>query len=684
MASGSVTSPLGTEIAVIGGGIAGLSTALFLARDGAEVTVIERAEPWSEASGANAGTLSLQVKIIPVLALARYALDLWESLRGIGIETGFARPGGLRVATSEVQLGELRRYAERQAIAGVKTDWLEGQALREMLALAGRLRTGGELLCRGRVHEPAADRPIPRRGGAACRGPDPVGLARHIDRAEGRGLSPVLPRASCTAASSCWPPGPWTAELGAMLGVKLPLYVDVNMLSVTEPAPPLIDRVITHIGGVLSLKQHRNGTILIGGGWQGRGGFSPPRKEIDHERLMQNLKEASSVVPGAPPVEAGPQLGRLRSRDGRRLAFPRPVARPCQCLCLGRRPRRLSPGAGPRPAAGAAHPRRSDGPADRGLRPRPPRSHEPAGDGTMRSVEIAVIGAGPAGLAATAEAVACGAKVTLIDDNRQPGGQYFRQISGEFRRKTTTVFDKDQPRAEALLRIINHAAVDYMPETTVWSLGEDRVVGYSGPQGSGRLAAGCLILCPGAHDRPVPFPGWTLPGVVTAGGLQNLVKEQRMLPGRRAVVAGNGPLLLVTAASLLRGGAQVAEVIEAAPLHRRLLPLLPALAASPKILRLAISYRLLMMRHGVPMRSGETVIEALGEGHCRQFASRPSGRTGEFCVIEHERSKPIPRHRLRPARFYRALSDAGLPPRLSRATRRLAAGTKQRSGDELR
>ena len=77
----------------------------------------------------------------------------------------------------------------------------------------------------------------------------------------------------------------------------------------------------------------------------------------------------------------------------------------------------------------------------------------------MRSVEIAVIGAGPAGLAAAAEAVACGAKVTLIDDNRQPGGQYFRQISGEFRRKAMTVFDKDQKRAEALLRIARDPAV---------------------------------------------------------------------------------------------------------------------------------------------------------------------------------------------------------------------------------
>ena len=81
----------------------------------------------------------------------------------------------------------------------------------------------------------------------------------------------------------------------------------------------------------------------------------------------------------------------------------------------------------------------------------------------MRSVEIAIVGAGPAGLAATAEAVACGAKVTLIDDNRQPGGQYFRQIAGQFRRKATTVFDKDQPRSEAFADFVadGHAASEH-------------------------------------------------------------------------------------------------------------------------------------------------------------------------------------------------------------------------------
>ena len=111
-----------------------------------------------------------------------------------------------------------------------------------------------------------------------------------------------------------------------------------------------------------------------------------------------------------------------------------------------------------------------------------------------------------------------------------------------------------------------------------------------------------------------------------------------MLPGRRAVVAGNGPLLLVTAASLLRGGAQVAAVIEAAPIHRRLLPLLPALAASPKILRLAMSYRALLMRHGVPMRTGETVIEALGEESLQAVRVAPIGRDGR---IARDRARTI-------------------------------------------
>lgn len=253
-------------------------------------------------------------------------------------------------------------------------------------------------------------------------------------------------------------------------------------------------------------------------------------------------------------------------------------------------------------------------------------------------MDIAIVGAGPAGLAAASEALTCGARVTLLDDNRQPGGQYFRQLSAGFRASGRAVFDKEQHRARALLQITGHPHLDYMPETTVWSVDEDRVISFAGPHGAGRLTADCIVLCAGAHDRPVPFPGWTLPGVVSAGGLQNLVKEQRMLPGRRAVVAGNGPLLLVAAASLLRGGARVAEVIEAAPFGRRLLPLLPALAASPKILRLAAGYRALLLRRGVRLTAGATVMEALGEDRLRAVRVAPIGMDG---AVVHDRAHII-------------------------------------------
>jgi glycine/D-amino acid oxidase-like deaminating enzyme len=324
--------PHATEIAVIGGGIAGLSAALFLAREGAEVALIERAETWSEASGANAGTLSLQVKIVPVLALARYALELWSSLSGLGIETGFARPGGLRVAMSEAEVDALRRYAQRQADAGVATHWLEGSGLRSFSPWVGSAVRAASFSSEDGFASPLLTGPslleAVRRTGVQVLTNAPVSAIS----SEGNRYLLKLPPGVLRCRTLVIAAGPWTAELARMLGVSLPLYVDVNMLSVTEPAPLLLDRVVTHIGGVLSLKQHANGTILIGGGWQGRGGYSRPRKEIDHERLIQNLRRAVAVVPAlalvrlvrtwagfeAVTTDALPYLGRL---PGHRNAF---------------------------------------------------------------------------------------------------------------------------------------------------------------------------------------------------------------------------------------------------------------------------------------------------------------------------------------------------------------------------
>jgi thioredoxin reductase len=128
---------------------------------------------------------------------------------------------------------------------------------------------------------------------------------------------------------------------------------------------------------------------------------------------------------------------------------------------------------------------------------------------------------------------------------------------------------------------------------------------------SGRVRAPLIVVASGAVERAVPFPGWTLPGVLTAGGLQNLVKGQRLLPGRRFLVAGNGPLLLVAADSILRAGGTVVAVAEAAPMtgawrHA------PRLLAAPSLLRRGLGYRAALRRARVPLRASATIVEARG------------------------------------------------------------------------
>ncbi len=91
--------------------------------------------------------------------------------------------------------------------------------------------------------------------------------------------------------------GAWAGEVATLLGAELPMEVDVNMLTVTEPSAPLFDRVVTHAGGILSLKQLPNGTCLIGGGWQGRGSINSGKKDIDYERFLHNMRIAVDVIP---------------------------------------------------------------------------------------------------------------------------------------------------------------------------------------------------------------------------------------------------------------------------------------------------------------------------------------------------------------------------------------------------
>jgi D-hydroxyproline dehydrogenase subunit alpha len=217
---------------------------------------------------------------------------------------------------------------------------------------------------------------------------------------------------------------------------------------------------------------------------------------------------------------------------------------------------------------------------------------------------VVVVGAGPAGLAAAEHALRAGAEVTVLDQADAPGGQYHRTW----------------PRARhGFERVLNRCT--WWPESTVWALEGRRVHVLRGPaDGSGRhrhtLEPDALVLATGAHDRTLPFPGWQLPGVFTAGAAQALAKGDRVAVGRRVLVAGAGPFLLPVAASLLAVGADVVAVLEANPATTVLkgwsggLPV----AKAGELARYAAT----LARHRVPYRLGRAVVEARGDDRVRE------------------------------------------------------------------
>jgi NADPH-dependent 2,4-dienoyl-CoA reductase/sulfur reductase-like enzyme len=251
--------------------------------------------------------------------------------------------------------------------------------------------------------------------------------------------------------------------------------------------------------------------------------------------------------------------------------------------------------------------------------------------------DLAIVGAGPAGLAAAERALEHGLTVTLLDDNPMPGGQYFRQPPAALRRGAHTRHDAEHRRAEALFKAIAHPRLRYLSDAIVWDAPEPGVLAFARGRDSGRVRAAATILAAGAVERAVPFPGWTLPGVMTAGGVQNLIKSQRMLPGRRFLVAGNGPLLLVVADSILRAGGTVVEVVESAS-SSGAWRFLPRLMTAPDLLRRGLGYRARLLRARVPLRSGATIVEARGDDEVREAVVAPIDAAGR---VDRSRARSV-------------------------------------------
>jgi D-hydroxyproline dehydrogenase subunit alpha len=243
---------------------------------------------------------------------------------------------------------------------------------------------------------------------------------------------------------------------------------------------------------------------------------------------------------------------------------------------------------------------------------------EPAGpDAPDRECDVLVVGAGPAGLSAAIAARKAGAGVIVLDERDAPGGQYHKPLAPSH---ADTAPDAQFREGRALRRQADEAGVEILTGATVWGAFSANEVAAIVAGAAITFRPRRLVLAPGAHERPVPVPGWTLPGVMTTGALQTLARAQRVSPGERVLIAGNGPLNLQLACELLAGGVRVLAVVEAAP---RPGPLAwrqawTMLRTAPRLARQGLAYLATLRRHGVPVLWGSRIAALEGEGRVRR------------------------------------------------------------------
>ena len=281
------------DIAIIGGGIMGCATALRVAEGGMSAIVLDQGDIGQGASGVNAGTLSLQIKRVKLMPYALKGHHLWEQM---GEAVGFAKTGGYTLAFNarEAQMLQERQTLKAQAGAPISfvsnvqlsaaepnlTQKVEAASFCPEDGYANSSLTGQYY--RGRLR----DAHIPYREG--CK-------VTAIERTTGFALT--TPDGTIHAKRILLAAGAWLKPLAALLDVDLPVNARVNTVSVTERMAPLMGSVIGHATGLLTMKQKANGTVLIGGGWQGLGTPQNGRGMVDAQTLRPNLALAQYAVP---------------------------------------------------------------------------------------------------------------------------------------------------------------------------------------------------------------------------------------------------------------------------------------------------------------------------------------------------------------------------------------------------
>ncbi|KFC64540.1 FAD-dependent pyridine nucleotide-disulfide oxidoreductase [Devosia sp. LC5] len=258
-----------------------------------------------------------------------------------------------------------------------------------------------------------------------------------------------------------------------------------------------------------------------------------------------------------------------------------------------------------------------------------PLARRPQAPPRIEMCEVAIVGAGPAALSAARVLGGAGVRPILIDERDLAGGQFFKPLAPSYR-FSSRALDSQSEQGRILVKQVRELGGDIRSGQTVWhasiTTGGRAELGVAANTQAYILSASAVLLATGAYERPHHVPGWTLPGVMTTGAAQTLARAYRVSPGRRVVVAGNGPLNWQVALEIARGGGTVIAVLESARPTRpgALAALVSMVSASPKLAFAGLRLRADLAMAGIPIHEGVVVSQLRGNGKVEQVIARRS------------------------------------------------------------
>ena len=286
------------DLAVVGGGIYGSAVALFCARAGLRTVLLERGSLCREASGTNAGTLTMQMTRVALIPYALRAHAMWASaMQWLGHDVGVQVCNGLSLAFTEREAEILSYRAARRREAGAPITLVSGAEAKAIEpGLSDQVLCAGSCAVDGYANAYLTGLAFRRalvEAGVNLREATPVtGIVR-----EAAGYDIRTAAGGVRARRLVLAGGVWLEPMLRWLGVALPIKVLVNQLAVTDRAPPVMRTVVGIASGLLSLKQYPHGTVVIGGGWQGRGDRDRGGAELVPDNLIGNMRLACHAIP---------------------------------------------------------------------------------------------------------------------------------------------------------------------------------------------------------------------------------------------------------------------------------------------------------------------------------------------------------------------------------------------------